>query len=195
MLVKICGITNREDAFAAVDAGAGALGFIFYDRSPRGTTPEALEPWIAEIPAQILRVGVYVNESPAAIEANAARLGLHVAQLHGDETPADHPRTGSVWRALRVGEQGITQPDYPADAILLDGPGGGRTFDWSLAADLVARGQRKVVLAGGLTPENVRQAIQAVRPWGVDTASGVEVSPGKKDHARMKQFIQAALSL
>ncbi|HXJ42623.1 MAG TPA: phosphoribosylanthranilate isomerase, partial [Bryobacteraceae bacterium] len=168
MLVKICGITNREDALAAVDAGAGALGFIFCAGSPRATTPEALEPWIAELPGHVLRVGVYVNEASAVIEANAARLGLHVTQLHGDETPADHPRHGTVWRALRVGEQGITQPDYAAHTILLDGPGGGRTFNWALAAELAAR--RRVILAGGLTPENVRQAIEQVRPWGVDTA-------------------------
>ena len=192
MLVKICGITNRDDAIAAVEFGACALGFIFYSRSLRGTTVEAVEPWIAEVPSHVVRVGVYVNESPAVIEANAARLGLHVAQLHGDETPAEHPRGGEIWRALRVGEGGITQPDYPADALLLDGPGGGKTFDWSLATEVA--GWRKIILAGGLTPANVRQAIAAVRPTGVDTASGVEASPGLKDHTRMKQFIQAALS-
>lgn len=193
MLVKICGLTNPSDTFAAIEAGAGAVGFIFYPKSPRATTPDALSPWINEIPAHVLRVGVYVNESPAVIEENAANLGLHIAQLHGDETPAQHPSATRVWRALRVGEQGITQPDYPAEALLLDGPGGGRSFDWKLA-EAVAR-NRRVVLAGGLTPDNVQSAIQSVQPWGVDTASGVEAAPGRKDHARMKQFIEAALSL
>lgn len=190
LLVKICGITNREDALAAVDAGAGALGFIFYDRSPRATTAPALSEWIGDIPPHILRVGVYVNESPAVIEANALALGLHVAQLHGDETPASHPKSGEVWRAFRIASDTIPQPDYPADALLLDGPGAGKTFDWNLAAGL----NRRFVLAGGLTPENVREAIAAAHPWGVDTASGVEASPGRKDHARMKKFIETALN-
>ena len=189
MLVKICGITNREDALAAVEFGATALGFIFYPKSPRAASVEAVSEWIGEIPAQILRVGVYVNEAPAVIQANAAKLGLHVAQLHGDESPAQHP-AGPVWRALRVtGESIVT--DYPADALLLDGPGGGKTFDWNIAAQ--AAKSRRVILAGGLTPDNVGQAIEAVRPWGVDTASGVEAKPGLKDHARMKQFIETAL--
>ncbi len=190
MLVKICGITNREDALAAVAFGATALGFIFFPKSPRAASVEAVSEWIGEIPPQILRVGVYVNEAPAVIEANAAKLGLHVAQLHGDEAPAQHP-VGIVWRALRVTGDSIPS-DYPADALLLDGPGGGKTFDWKLAADAVSQG-RRVILAGGLTPENVGQAIAAVKPWGVDTASGVEAKPGHKDHARMKQFIETAL--
>lgn len=189
MLVKICGITNREDALAAVEFGATALGFIFYPKSPRAASVEAVSEWISEIPAQILRVGVYVNEAPAVIQANAAKLGLHVAQLHGDETPAGHP-AGTVWRALRVTGDSIPT-DYPADALLLDGPGGGKTFDWNIAAQ--AAKSRRVILAGGLTPDNVGQAIEAVRPWGVDTASGVEAKPGLKDHARMKQFIETAL--
>lgn len=191
MLVKICGITNREDALAAVEFGAGALGFIFYPKSPRAASVDAVAEWMGEIPTHILRVGVYVNEAPAVIEANAARLGLNVAQLHGNETPQDHP-AGVVWRALRVTGDAIPQADYPADALLLDGPGGGQTFPWHLAADVVARG-RRVILAGGLTPENVAQAIEAVKPWGVDTASGVEAALGRKDHARMKQFIKTAL--
>lgn len=191
MLVKICGITNREDALAAVEFGAGALGFIFFPKSPRAASADVVSEWIGQIPPQILRVGVYVNEMPAVIDANAAKLGLHVAQLHGNETPQGHP-AGVVWRALRVTGEAILQVDYSADALLLDGPGGGQTFDWRVAADVVTRG-RRVILAGGLTPENVGQAIEAVRPWGVDTASGVEASPGRKDHARMKQFIKTAL--
>lgn len=190
MLVKICGITNREDALAAVDAGAGALGFIFYAKSPRATNVESLRHWIDQVPAHVLRIGVYVNEAPALIESTAQALGLHVAQLHGEETPAQHPATGLIWRALRVTGDCIAQADYPADALLLDGPGNGRTFDWKLAAGL----PRRVVLAGGLKPGNVREAIETVRPWAVDTASGVEASPGRKDHAQMKKFIETALN-
>jgi phosphoribosylanthranilate isomerase len=190
VLVKICGITNREDAMAAIDMGAGALGFVFYPPSPRAATAQALQAWIDDVPEHILRVGVYVNEAPAFIETNAKMLGLHVAQLHGQETPAQHPASGLIWRAFRVTGEAVSQPDYPADALLLDGPGGGRTFDWKLAVGL----PRRVVLAGGLTPDNVREAIQTARPWGVDTASGVEAVPGRKDHARMKKFIETALN-
>jgi phosphoribosylanthranilate isomerase len=190
VLVKICGITNREDAMAAVDMGAGALGFVFYARSPRAASVDAVREWIGEVPAHVLRVGVYVNEAPTVIEANAKALGLHVAQLHGDETPAEHPVSGLIWRAFRIAGDAVPQPEYPADALLLDGPGSGRTFDWKLAAGL----PRRVVLAGGLTPENVREAIETAKPWAVDTASGVEAVPGRKDHARMKKFIETALN-
>jgi phosphoribosylanthranilate isomerase len=189
MFVKICGITNREDALAAVDAGGRALGFIFYDRSPRGVTPEAVEPWLREIPADVWKVGVYVNESPARISEISSHLNLDIAQLHGSELPEVYPSGIRVWKAIRV--KGIipeTAGD-PAEAILLDGPGSGQTFDWKLAATVT----KPVVLAGGLTPENVRSAIDQASPWGVDIASGVESSPGRKDHARMKMFIKAAL--
>jgi phosphoribosylanthranilate isomerase len=190
MFVKICGITNREDALAAVDAGAQALGFIFCDRSPRYITPEALEPWIADIPRDIWKVGVFVNETPARIEQIAGQIGLEVAQLHGAETPEQHPRGLRIWKAIRINGT-TTIADYPAEALLLDGPANGQTFDWSLAIGRT----RPVILAGGLTPENVREAIERVKPWGVDVSSGVESSPGRKDHARMKQFIEASLHL
>jgi len=189
MFVKICGITNREDALAAVEAGARALGFIFYNRSPRRVTADSLTPWIGEIPPDIWKVGVFVNESPEIIEQIAAQLTLDIAQLHGSETPDQHPRSLRIWRAIRVENDRIAHPDYPAEAILLDGPGSGRTFEWSLAKSVA----KPVILAGGLTPENVEEAIAQTNPWGVDTASGVESSPGRKDHARMKMFIKAAL--
>jgi len=189
MFVKICGITNREDALAAAEAGATALGFIFYDRSPRSVKPAELAQWIGDLPAGIRKVGVYVNESPARIEQISAELGLDTAQLHGSETPDLHPRGLHVWKAMRVMPEMKSIPEYPAEAVLLDGPGSGKVFDWSLAASL----QGNVILAGGLTPENVAIAIETVRPWAVDTASGVEASPGRKDHGRMKAFIEAAL--
>ena len=190
MFVKICGITNREDALAAVEAGARAIGFVFHRASPRYADPEALASWIGEIPASVWRVGVFVNEAPGAIEDLGLRLGLDVAQLHGAETPEAHPKGLRIWKAFRLGADGVAPVEYPAEALLLDGPGSGRIFDWELAKK--ARGS--IIVAGGLTPENVRAAIERTNPWGVDTASGVESSPGRKDHAKMKKFIKAALN-
>ena len=189
MFVKICGITNREDAFAAIDAGASAIGFVFHKPSPRYADPAALQPWISEIPADICKVGVFVNQAPEAIEQIAANLQLDIAQLHGDETPDRHPRGIRIWKAFRIHNCAVPERSYPAEAILLDGPGKGQTFDWRIAQGMPG----KVIVAGGLTPGNVRAAVEQTNPWGVDTASGVESSPGRKDHARMKQFIQAAL--
>jgi phosphoribosylanthranilate isomerase len=189
MFVKICGITNREDALAAIEAGAGALGFVFHKPSPRYADPPAIAPWISEIPASIWKVGVFVNESPEAIEQIAGELKLDVAQLHGSETPAVYPRALRIWKAIRIHNFTVPEHSYSAEAILLDGPGKGQTFDWRIAQGMPG----KVIVAGGLTPDNVRDAIEQTNPWGVDTASGVETSPGRKDHARMKQFIQAAL--
>lgn len=189
MFVKICGITNREDALAAVEAGAQALGFIFYDKSPRAMTAEKVAEFVGDIPADIWKVGVFVNESPAKIEEIAAKTGLEVAQLHGAETPEQHPRGLRIWRAFRVTEGRVTEPAYPAEAILLDGASSGKTFDWSLAAGI----PRKVIVAGGLDENNVREAVLRAAPWGVDVSSGIETSPGRKDHPRMRQFIKAAL--
>lgn len=189
MFVKICGITNREDALAAVEAGARAIGFVFAACSPRAAKPADIEPWISEIPAQIWKVGVFVDERPEIIEEIAARLKLDIVQLHGSETPAQHPRDIRIWRAFRVRTAEDRVADYPAEAILIDGP----AFDWSRAAAF----SPPLILAGGLNPDNVAGAIARVRrhcePWAVDVASGVEAAPGRKDHARMKEFIQAAL--
>jgi phosphoribosylanthranilate isomerase len=189
MFVKICGITNREDAMAAVDAGARALGFIFYDKSPRAATPEQIERFIAGVPKDVWKVGVFVNETPGRIEEIAARLGLDVAQLHGAETPDQHPRGLRVWKAFRITNGTIADSGYPAEAILLDGPGSGQTFNWSLGAGFAGR----VIVAGGLDENNVREAVARANPWGVDVSSGIEAAPGRKDHVRMKRFIEAAL--
>ncbi len=189
MFVKICGITNREDAEAAIEAGAGALGFIFYSGSPRCVDPALVGSWIGRIPSDILKVGVFVDESRETVQEIAADLDLDIAQLHGAETPRHYPRGIRVWKALRVGES-VPQGEYGrAEALLLDSAGSGQTFDWSLAAAI----PNKVILAGGLTEDNVREAIEQIRPWGVDASSGVEASPGRKDHARMRRFIKAAL--
>ncbi len=186
MFVKICGITNREDALAAIDAGARALGFVFVRDTPRYVTAEQLEPWINEISADIWKVGVFVDEAPESIERTATRLGLHIAQLHGGETPDRHPRGLRVWKAFRVREPGANLPDYPAaEAILIDGI----AYDWTRVAHFT----RPLILAGGLNETNVRERIERDRPWAVDVSSGIESSPGRKDHARMKKFIEAAL--
>lgn len=186
MFVKICGITNREDALAAVDAGARALGFIFYPESPRHVTVMQLEPWIGEIPAEIWKVGVFVDEAPDEIERIRERVGLDIAQLHGGETPERHPRGLRVWKAFRIRDGRANVPDYPeAEAILLDGT----AYDWTRTAHFT----RPLILAGSLDESNVRERIERARPWAVDVASGVESSPGRKDHGRMKRFIEAAL--
>jgi phosphoribosylanthranilate isomerase len=185
MFVKICGITNREDALAAVEAGARALGFVFYGPSPRSVTAAELEPWLHEIPAHIWKVGVFVDEAPELIEEIAVQLQLDIAQLHGRETPDRHPRNIRVWKAFRVADARTEVPDYPAEAILIDG----MAYDWSRAPHF----SRPVILAGGLDPDNVRAAIGRAAPWAVDVASGIESSPGRKDHARMKKFIEEAL--
>jgi phosphoribosylanthranilate isomerase len=190
MFSKICGITNREDALAAVGAGARALGFIFHPASPRHVTAAQLEPWIGEIPADIWKVGIFVDEAPDEIERIAARLRLDIAQLHGSETPERHPRGIRIWKAFRIKDAGVCVPDYPsAEAILIDGA----AYDWARTAHFT----RPLILAGGLDPDNVRDRIAHTRlstqPWAVDVASGVESSPGRKDHALMKKFIEAAV--
>jgi phosphoribosylanthranilate isomerase len=184
MFVKICGLTNREDALAAVEAGARAIGFVFAP-SPRQANPADIEPWIGEVPPHVWKVGVFVDEDPETIEQIARQLRLDIAQLHGAETPGRHPRGIRVWKAFRIADANTEVPDYPAEAILIDGP----AYDWSRTSHF----SRPLILAGGLTPENVASAIQRARPWAVDVSSGIETSPGRKDHARMKQFIETAL--
>jgi phosphoribosylanthranilate isomerase len=193
MMVKICGITNREDALAAVEGGAAALGLNFWPRSPRAITIEQAADLVAALPAGIIKAGVFVNQPEAGDIAR--RLNLDVVQFCGDETPADYPAGLRVWKSVRVGEN-FTLPDCPAEALLLDGPAGalhggsGKTFDWRLAAGAA----RKIILAGGLDASNVREAIAAARPWGVDACSRLESSPGKKDHVKMAAFLKAALA-
>lgn len=179
MMVKICGITRREDAEAAVEAGASALGFIFYPKSPRYVTPaaakalgEGLATW---------KVGVFVDESPAAIEAVMRAANLDVAQIYGEAIPVNT----RVWKAFRPANP-IT-PDG-AEAILLDGPANGISFDWTIARDP----DHKVIVAGGLDSLNVAEAIRIAQPWGVDASSKLESAPGIKNHEKMRAFIKAA---
>jgi phosphoribosylanthranilate isomerase len=194
MILKVCGITNAEDAAAAIAAGATALGFNFYPRSPRYIDPAKA----AEIPsdAGVRRVGVFVNETPARVEEIARIAALDVAQLHGDEDPEAFPKTVMVWKALRVttGFDGSRYDGWPAEALLLDGPaselygGAGKTFDWHLAGS----SSRHIILAGGLDASNVAEAIEVAHPWGVDACSRIETAPGKKDHKKMTAFLEAA---
>ena len=194
MMVKICGITNREDALAAIEGGASALGFNFYPQSPRYLNPEQAAELIAQLPATVWKVGVFVNESPQRITEIVNRAGLDVAQLVGQ---ADSLSGLRIWRAIQVDENfRLSNLDQiEAEAILLDTPSGaahggtGRTFDWSKAAGLT---KKKIILAGGLDAANVRQAIAAVHPWGVDTCSRIESFPGRKDHLKMAQFLREA---
>jgi phosphoribosylanthranilate isomerase len=191
MIVKICGITNVEDALAAVESGATALGFNFWPHSPRYVTPESARRAIERLPETILKVGVFVDQAPSTVAGIAREAGLDVVQLHGHETARDFPDGARVWKAIRMGENFdvAALDDCPAEAVLLDGPANGVPFDWTLAAGCA----RNVIIAGGLDAGNVRRAIELARPWGVDACSRIECAPGRKDHAKMTQFIQAAL--
>jgi phosphoribosylanthranilate isomerase len=204
MLVKICGITNLEDALAAVAAGAKALGFNFYRPSPRYLEPQAARMIIDQLPAETLTVGVFVNEeSPASVEQIADISGVAALQLHGDESP-DFCRQLAhryVIKALAVKADfdPVSAREYDVPAIMLDAfvktthGGTGQVIDWS-----VARRTRELVpklfLAGGLSPENIAAAISAVRPYAVDACSALETSPGKKDPQRLRAFVKAALA-
>lgn len=197
--VKICGITTREDALHAAACGADALGFVFFAGSPRCVAPATAAAICRELPPFIARVGLFVNEKPERIRTIAGECGLDVIQLHGDEE-AD-ACDFSPWRvikALRVkNPESLTGHErYAVSALLLDAwaadryGGTGICFNWDLAAG-VAR-QRPVVLAGGLTPDNVAAAIRQVRPYGVDVSGGVEAAPGRKDPEKVARFIRMA---
>jgi len=196
VIVKICGITSRQDALAAAQAGASALGFNFYPGSPRYLTPAAAAAIIPDLPAGVWKVGLFVNEPAESVAALASALALDVVQLHGEAAP---PAGLRIWKAVPVGpgfrpEQLETCPE--AEALLLDTTsvkahgGTGETFDWAVARSAT----RRVILAGGLDPSNVRQAIRTARPWGVDACSRLEIAPGRKDHRLVAEFVQAALS-
>lgn len=192
MMVKICGITNLEDAVAAVEGGASALGFNFWRRSPRYVTPESARDLIERLPATVWKVGVFVDEDAATVSRTVREAGLDIVQLHGQETARSFPQGARVWKAVRIrGSFDVAQVDeYPAEAILLDGPANGETFDWTLAV----RVSKKLIIAGGLDADNVRAAIEQARPWGVDACSRLESAPGRKDHGKMAQFLKAALA-
>jgi phosphoribosylanthranilate isomerase len=200
--IKICGITNVEDAMVAVEAGADVLGFVFYEKSLRFINPVRAAEIISRLPPFIQTVGLFVNEDSEKINWTADYCGLDLVQLHGDESPEDCLEVNRrVIKAFRV--QNIVSIDplnmYQVSGYLLDAwspdayGGTGRTFNWELAE--AARKFGPIILAGGLSPENIAEAIKSVKPYGVDVSSGVESAPGKKDAAMVKEFIRIVKGL
>jgi phosphoribosylanthranilate isomerase len=192
MMVKICGITNREDALAAVEAGASAIGFNFYRDSPRYISPTGAAMIAAKVPATVWKVGIFVNETRETIARIALDAALDVAQLYG----ISEARGIRVWRAIQANESLLSHVnDETAEAVLLDTPsddlhgGTGASFDWSRAKGL----PKHIIIAGGLDASNVRRAIEQAQPWGVDACSRLEKSPGLKDHDKVREFVKAAL--
>jgi phosphoribosylanthranilate isomerase len=200
--IKICGLTNAEDAAVAVEAGADAIGFVFHKKSPRCTESAVVKAIVKTLPPFVLAVGVFVNEEAKVVRDLMDSCGLALAQLHGDETAAYCETLGRpLLKAIRLrdrrsflslaefqGRAGVR--GFLVDAFSAYVYGGtGQVADWSLAAE--AASVSPLLLAGGLTPENVAQAIAQVRPYGVDVSSGVEASPGRKDHDKVRAFVQA----
>lgn len=196
MFVKICGITNESDALMAVAMGADALGFVFAP-SQRQVAPTQVRDIVRRVPPEVLTVGVFRDEAPQRVVDLVNTTGLRAAQLHGHELPEDvayvRRRIGTVIKAFSAGDALAAHvADYDVDAVLLDGehPGSGQTFDW-VTVDAVPP-QVPLLLAGGLDHDNVAEAIETVRPFGVDVSTGVEYAPGHKDVRRTRWFIQAA---
>jgi phosphoribosylanthranilate isomerase len=196
VFIKVCGLTRAQDVVVAVEHGATALGFIFWPQSPRYVSPDVAATLIRDVPDSVRTVGVFVNESVEAIERVAATTGIDLVQLHGDEPPSYATELSyPVLRAMNVNDVHAT--GWPAETMLLldaadpERRGGtGRCVDWDRAA-AIAR-ERTVILAGGLTPDNVEAAIRHVAPMGVDVSSGVEDSPGVKNAARVACFLERA---
>jgi phosphoribosylanthranilate isomerase len=200
VFVKVCGITSEEDALLAVAMGADALGFNFAPGSPRQLRPMAARDIVSRLPrGEVLTFGVFRDELPERVVEIVNTVGLKGAQLHGREPLSDvryvRKRVPVVFQGFAAGDPAIASAaNGPADAVLVDSadPGSGRVFDWSLAEGVP--GGMRMLLAGGLTPDNVAEAIERVRPWGVDVASGVETEPrsGRKDPRKVRRFVEAA---
>jgi phosphoribosylanthranilate isomerase len=200
MLVKVCGITRVSDAQLAVEEGVDALGFVFWSKSPRFIAPERAAEIVSALPARVLAVGVFVNESVDGIADVVARSGVGTVQLHGDEPP-DYAAALAwpLWRAVTVDGAEAAARVWPAETTLLvdasdrERRGGtGMVVDWPRAATIART--RRIVLAGGLTPENVGEAIRVVQPYGVDVSSGVEEAPGVKNSDKVARFLARARS-
>ena len=196
MFVKICGITNEQDALLAVALGADALGFVFAP-SPRQISPALAREIVKRLPPETVTVGVFRNETPSRIIEIVNEARLQGAQLHGHETPAMTAEVATdvrfVIKAVVAGSQDAAHAsNFASDAILVDGlhPGSGTSYDWDLLQDIPTN--IRLMLSGGLTPENVAAGIAQVRPWGVDVSSGVEKAPGLKDAVKMRHFITNA---
>jgi phosphoribosylanthranilate isomerase len=197
VFVKICGITNEDDALLAVAMGADALGFMFVPGSRRLVTPDAVRDIVRRLPPDTVTVGVFRDERPERVAEIVNKVGLTGAQLHGREPLSEvrwvRRRVQFVIQAFSAGDPALAAAaNGPADVILVDGPdpGSGRVFDWKLAEG--APGGIRLMLAGGLNAENVADAIRRVRPWGVDVSTGVEATPGRKDARKVKRFVEAA---
>jgi phosphoribosylanthranilate isomerase len=196
--IKICGITNAEDASAAVEYGADALGFVFYPKSPRSVTPEIARSIINTLPPFVTTVGVFVNETAETINRIKAETGITMVQLHGDESPAFCLQWPHVIKAFRVAALSDLEAfeHYTASAFLLDtySPakygGTGQVFNWEIAVE--AKRYGSIILAGGLTADNVAKAVAKVRPYAIDVSSGVERAKGKKDLVKLRLFIERA---
>lgn len=197
--VKICGITNPADGLAAAEAGADLIGLMFYTGSPRCVSLDTAEDIALVLPPSVVRVGVFVNPTEGFVTQAIARCGLTLLQFHGNEPPEFCRRFGVMsMKAFRVrdAESLRALPHYLTDAWLLDAyapdklGGTGATFNWDLAFEVKKFG-KPVFLAGGLTPENVAEAVRQARPFGVDVSSGVESAPGRKDPTKVRAFIQA----
>lgn len=198
--VKICGITNVDDAMAAVDFGADALGFVFYHGSPRYISPDDAAEIAGKLPPFIASVGVFVNEKTEEIEKIIASTGIDIIQLHGDETPDMCRFSRRIIKAIRVKSlESLDTLVYYKDrvsAFVLDtfAPdifgGTGLIFNWDIAE--YAKQFGRVILAGGLNPDNISEAVRRVRPYGVDVSSGIELKKGEKDHNKLKLFIERA---
>ena len=198
--VKICGITSEADALAAAEAGADAIGLMFYEGSPRHVTLEQAKAISAALPQHVMRVGVFVNAEEAFVHQALTECMLNILQFHGDETPEECSRYPVMTlKAFRVqGDETLAQLEaYPSAGYLLDAyvkdalGGTGATFNWDLAVRAQEFG-KPIFLAGGLTPENVVEAVRKVQPFGVDVSSGVESEPGRKDAEQMRTFVSAA---
>jgi phosphoribosylanthranilate isomerase len=198
--VKICGITSVEDALTAVEAGADALGFMFYAASPRCLTTERAAKIIRELPPFVARVGVFVDPTEEEVRRAITECGIDTLQFHGEESPAFCGGFGlKTIKAFRIRDEESLKATatYPDQAWLLDSfvagkPGGtGERFNWDLAREATQR-SRRVILAGGLKPENAADAVRKVRPYALDVSSGVESAPGRKDAAKVRAFIAAA---
>ena len=196
MFIKICGITNEQDALLAVALGADALGFVFAP-SPRQISPALAREIVKRLPPETVTVGVFRNETPSRVVEIVNEARLQGAQLHGHETPAMTAEVAAdvrfVIKAVVAGSQDAAHANsFASDAILVDGlhPGSGTAYDWELLQDIPT--DIRLMLSGGLTPDNVAAGIAQVRPWGVDVSSGVEKAPGLKDAVKMRHFITNA---
>jgi phosphoribosylanthranilate isomerase len=196
VLVKICGITSEADALLSVALGADAIGFVFAP-SKRQVSPQAVRRIVERVPPEILTVGVFRNEAPARVVEITNSIGLKVAQLHGDETADDThwvaERVPMTIKAFPAGHRNIERIDsYGANLIMVDAesPGSGKVFDWRLAEGVVD--PARLIVSGGLNPDNVADAIAHLRPFGVDASTGVESSPGVKDPRKVRAFVVAA---